>query len=88
MNKPLALIVAASVLGILTMTLLFTTTQRLGSTSQTTDQVAENTQCQVQVREAKRASDPQMVEDKCIEYIDDSSFKTEAENAQVLPIIS
>lgn len=88
MNKSLAIISVASVLTILTITLTSITTDGLAGTYQATNQEAEQTQCEVQVREAKRISDPQMVEDKCIEYIDDSSFKTEVENAAVLPIIS
>jgi hypothetical protein len=87
MNKSLGLIVAASILSIIVFTLLLATTQSLGDTSETTDQVAENTKCQVQVREARRANDPQMVEDQCLSYAE-GSFKTEAENAAVYSIIS
>lgn len=88
MNKTLALISVAAVLSILTMTLLFVTTDTLGSTSDASEQAASSTKCQVQIREAKRVNDPKMVEDECIKYIDDSSFETDVENSVVYPIIS
>jgi hypothetical protein len=88
MNKTLALIIVASILSILTMTLLFVTTDTLGNTSNASKQAASSTKCQVQIREAKRADDPSMVEDNCIDYIDDSSFETDVENSVVYPIIS
>lgn len=88
MNKSLTVILAASVLVVMTVTLITMVTSGLSDTGDSSDQLQDNTACSVQAREAERADNPEMVEDDCLDYIEDPVFQSDAESAEVECILS
>ena len=83
MDKTLTIIVAATVFLVMTLSAISLMTSSVNSTDESKDQFQNSTTCLVQTREAQRSDTPSMVEDRCLDYIDDTSFRTEAETAEV-----
>lgn len=83
MDKTLTIVIAATIFVVMTLSVISMMTGSVNSTQDSKDQLQNSTTCNVQTREAERADAPSMVDDKCLDYIDDASFKTEAETAEV-----
>lgn len=88
MDKTLAIIIAAMIFAILGAiilpTLIGSVTDGVGSAEST----ADNTKCQVQAREAEQANDASIVDQECLDYVDESELQNEAETSIVESIIS
>lgn|GEM_PF-1865711 len=83
MNKTLTIIVGATILVVMTLSVISMMTGGVNSTQESKDQFQNSTTCTIQAREAQDADSPSMVEDRCLDYIDDASFRSEAETAEV-----
>ncbi|WP_414837707.1 hypothetical protein ACK3SF_05555 [Candidatus Nanosalina sp. VS9-1] len=88
MEKTLVLVIASAVITMTALIIIPSFTETLENTGETKDQLQKNTACEVQTREAQRSDNPSMVEDRCLDYIDDAGFKAEAESAEVSCILS
>jgi len=83
LDKTLTIVMGATVLLVMTVSVISIMTGGVNTTDESQEQFQNSTTCLVQTREAERSDTPSMVEDRCLDYIDDASFKTEAETAEV-----
>lgn len=88
MDKILTIIIGASVLLVAVVVLTSSLTGSLRDTTDAKNSLQKNTKCEVQAREAKNADDPSIVESECLDYIEDSEFRAEAESTEVSCILS
>lgn len=83
MNKTLMIIVAASVVVIIGMTLIPMMSSSLETTEDSSENLQKNTACNVQIREATRSDDYSIINNECIDYIEDPSIQDQAEEEAI-----
>jgi hypothetical protein len=88
MDKVLGIIVAASVIVLIAAVIIPSLTGTLGSTGKTSDNLQEDSACNFRVERAQEQKNPDMVGERCVDYIDDPAFKTQAEQEEVSCILT
>lgn len=88
MNKTIAIILAAMIFTILGIIILPTFMGSVTDGVKATQTTADNTKCEVQAREAEQANDASIVDQECLDYIDESELQNDAETTIVESIIS
>jgi type II secretory pathway pseudopilin PulG len=81
MEKVLGIIVAASVIVLISAVIIPTLVSTLGSTGETSNNLQNDSACRFQIERAKESGRPSLVDKRCESYIDDPSFRTEVENS-------
>jgi len=88
MDKTLGIIIAAMILVILGMVILPTLVGSLTDGVGSAKETADDTKCEFQAREAEQANDASIVDQECLDYVDESELQNEAETSIVESIIS
>jgi len=88
MDKTLGIIIAAMIFVILGMVIVPTLLSSLTDGISSSQETADNTKCQVQAREAEEANDASIVDQECLDYIDESELQNDAETSIVESIIT